>query len=261
VAGGQGVSDLAARVDELAERWRLPKGSAGRLTALLELVVHDPHAPTTVRDPLHALDNHLADSLVALELEAVRRAGEIADLGAGAGFPGLPLAIALPQASVSLVESNRRKCDFLRRAVAVTGVANVTLVNTRTEQWSEGLGKHDLVTARALAPLPVVAEYAAPLLRIGGALVAWRGRRDPTQEALAITAASELGLAVAEPYRVRPYPSAHHRYLHLMHKVSRTPNRFPRRAGTALKRPLPSAAGASKRAPGPAGLGRAARGS
>ena len=132
------------------------------------MLTRDPLAPTSMRDPTQALNDHLADSLVALELAEVRAASRIADLGAGAGLPGLPLAIALPSAEVDLVESNRRKCEFIARAAGACGLSNVEVVNRRAEEWPEGIGRFDLVTARALAPLPVVAEYAAPLLRIGG---------------------------------------------------------------------------------------------
>ena len=105
----------------------------------------------------------------------------------------------------------------------------------------KGSGCCDLVTARALAPLAVVAEYAAPLLALGGTLVAWRGRRDPVDEAAAGRAAAELGLEAREPIHVEPYPGALHRHLHVMVKVAPTPDRFPRRPGVARKRPLGAA--------------------
>jgi len=84
----------------------------------------------------------------------------------------------------------------------------------------------------------VVVEYAAPLLRVGGTLVAWRGRRDPVAESNAALAARELGLAAAGILPVKPYPAAESRNLHLMSKVTETPRGFPRRPGVALKRPL-----------------------
>lgn len=237
----------AADIERLVRRWELPRPAAVGLTALWTMVIDDDQAPTAVRDPQRVADDHLADSLVALELAPVRSALRIADIGSGAGFPGLPLALALPQAEVALVESSSRKCDFLRRAVATVGVGNAEVVHARAEEWREGMGAQDLVTARAVAPLSVVAEYAAPLLRLGGVLVAWRGRRDEDAEALAASAASELGLELDTPRRVFPYRGAQHRYLHLMTKVAETPARFPRRSGTALKRPLgsPTASGAS----------------
>ena len=126
---------------------------------------------------------HVADSLVALDLPAVRSARRVADLGSGGGFPGLALAIALPAAHVALVESVGRKCAFLATAVSELGLGNVEVVNARAEAWPEGIGAQDLVVARALAPLPVLLEYAAPLLEPGGVLVAWKGRREPAEEA------------------------------------------------------------------------------
>jgi 16S rRNA (guanine527-N7)-methyltransferase len=212
----------------------------GGLEAILELQAVDPAASTTVRDPLEAVSRHVADSLVALELDAVRGARRIADLGSGAGWPGLALAAALPGASVALVESAIRHCRYLERAVAAGGLANVEVVHARAEEWSSGFGLHDLVTARALAALPVVCEYAAPLLGLGGVLVAWKGEVSADEAAAGAVAAGELGLEVGEVRRVDPYPAAERRTLHVFRKVAETPERFPRRAGMAVKRPLGS---------------------
>ena len=173
-----------------------------------------------------------------LELPAVREGRRIADLGAGAGFPGLVLAAALPEAHVSLAESAGRKCAWLEHAVAVMGLPNVDVVNARAESWPDGLGAHDLVTARALASLNVLVEYAAPLLAQGGALVAWKGRRDGAEEADGAAAAAALGMEPRSVTRVQPFPDARDRYLHLYLKVRPTPSRFPRREGMARKRPL-----------------------
>jgi 16S rRNA (guanine527-N7)-methyltransferase len=225
-------------ISELAGRYGLTEPAVVQLEALVQRVATDPTAPTTVTDRAGILRNHLADSLAALELPMVRDATAIADLGSGAGFPGLPLAVGLPDAHVSLVESNARKCAFMDGAIVAIGVRNATPVHRRAEAWPDGIGACDLVTARALAPLAVVAEYAAPLLVPGGTLVAWRGRRDPEDEAAGARAAAELGLAPREPIHVEPYPGALHRHLHVMVKVAATPGRFPRRPGVARKRPL-----------------------
>ncbi len=225
-------------IDELVARFGLDDRAADRLEALHRLIATDPTAPTTVRDELGVLEDHLADSLVALDVAELRQATRVADLGSGAGFPGLPLAIALPDTAFFLVESNRRKCRFIESAIAASGAGNATAVNARAEAWLDGLGTLDVVTARALAPLAVVAEYAAPVLRLGGVLIAWRGRRDSEAERAAARAAQELGLEVRDPLPVWPYAGAEHRHLHVMAKVRETPERFPRRPGTAAKRPL-----------------------
>jgi 16S rRNA (guanine527-N7)-methyltransferase len=229
-----------ARIAELARRYSLPGSATSALGTLVRVVMSDPGAATGLRNEQRVIDDHLADSLVALELRQVRAAKAVADLGSGAGFPGLPLAIARHDASVALIESNARKCRFLERAAGACGLQNVRVVNSRAESWTEGIDSCDLVTARALAPLSVVAEYAAPLLREGGSLVAWRGARDLGAEEAAARAAHELGLEPDQPLRVFPYPAASRRHLRLMWKVRPTPERFPRRAGVAAKRPLGS---------------------
>lgn len=226
------------RLRQLAERHGLEPDATASLARLLALVSSDPGAPTAVRDPAAAVDTHVADALVALALAQVREARQVADLGSGAGFPGLVLAAALPAADVALVESNRRKCAFLERAVEEMGLANVEVVAERAESWSGGTGTCDVVTARALAPLPVLVEYAAPLLARDGALVAWKGRRDADEEADGAAAAAQTGLEPVEVRPVRPWAGAEHLHLHLYVKVASTPNRFPRRAGMASKRPL-----------------------
>jgi len=231
-------ADSSATVSSLGRRYDLSDRQTAQLSSLLELLSCDPCAPTAVRDPRNVANDHLADALVALELQPVRVAPSITDLGAGAGIPGLPLAIALPRARVWLVESSARKCAFVRRAVKTCGVTNAVVVHSRAESWPAGLRRFGLATARALAPLAVVEEYAAPLLRIGGHLVVWRGRRDPGAERSAALAARELGLELHEPTPVQPYEGAEHRHLHLAVKVRETPAAFPRREGLARKRPL-----------------------
>jgi 16S rRNA (guanine527-N7)-methyltransferase len=112
------------------------------------------------------------------------------------------------------------------------------VVNGRAEAWPEGIGAHDLVVARALAPLPVLVEYAAPLLELGGALVAWKGRVEPVEEADGLAAAGEVGMSAPQAVPVQPFEQARERYLYLTSKVSPTPPRYPRRPGMARKRPI-----------------------
>jgi 16S rRNA (guanine527-N7)-methyltransferase len=223
---------------ELCERYALSGEQGDALWQLLELLARDEYAPTAVRSRDRAVDLHVADSLAGLELEEVRLARAVADIGSGAGFPGLALAIALPGSEVDLVESQARRCAFLERAVAETGIANAAVVCARAEEWQEGSERHDLVVARALAPLAVVLEYAAPLLAVGGWLVDWRGARARAQEREAAVAASELGLQPMRVKPVEPFPGVRHRNLHLYLKVRSTSARYPRRPGVAVRRPL-----------------------
>lgn len=239
IAGPTGLPrHAAARLRQLQTLHSLTDDVTDALARLLLVIATDPLAPTTVIDPDAAVDAHVADALVALDLPEVAAARRIADLGSGAGIPGLVLAIALPAASVALVESTARKCAFLQRAIDITGATYTAIVNERIESWRAGIGTQDVVTARALAPLNVVAEYAAPLLRVGGELIAWTGRRESAAELEAGRAADVLGLSQPEALRVEPFPHAEHRHLVRMRKLHPTPDAYPRRIGVARKRPL-----------------------
>jgi 16S rRNA (guanine527-N7)-methyltransferase len=229
---------LEQRLAAICARYQLDERALAALEQLLQTLASDPHAPTSVRDPAAAVDIHIADSLSALELECVRSAHAIADLGAGAGFPGLALAAALPDARVHLVESVQRKAAFIAAAARAAKLDNADAVVARAEEWTAGIGANDVVTARALAPLAVICEYAAPLLARDGALVAWKGVRDTAEETRAHMAATELGLEPVVVRPMRPYDRAQDHHLHVYLKVRDTPARFPRRAGIARKRPL-----------------------
>jgi 16S rRNA (guanine527-N7)-methyltransferase len=215
-----------------------PAHAVGPLARILELQATDPTASTTVRHVPDAVRVHVADALVALDLPYVLAATRIADLGSGAGWPGLALAAALPASHVSLVESQIRHCRYLEKAVEIGPLANVTVVNARAEAWPAGIGMHDLVTARALAALPVILEYAAPLLAEGGHFVAWKGAVSDEERRGGLAAAELLGLEPLPVLPVRPFPGARDHTLHPFRKIAPTPARFPRRPGMAAKRPL-----------------------
>ena len=215
----------------------MPQDAAGRLSTLLDLLAR-PEAPTAIHDPRRAVYVHVGDSLAGLEVSELRGARTIADLGSGAGLPGLVLAAVLPTADVSVVEASRRTCEFLSAAVRAMGLSNVDVLWTRAEEWADGLGECDVVGARAVASLAVLCEYAAPLLREGGSLVAWKGDVAASEMADANAAATHLGLAAAPVRPVVPYPGARRLTLHVFKKVCPTPAKYPRRPGVAVKRPL-----------------------
>ena len=203
----------------------------------------DPH--TTVSDPEAALDVHVADSLSGLEVAELSSARRIADIGAGAGFPGLVLAIALRRAQVDLIESVGRKTAVIDRLIQAAELGNARSITARVEDYGRvgaslggGREAYDAVTARAVGSLALVVEYAAPLLRPDGILIAWKGARDEAEEAAGAVAAERVGMAVKEVLSVTPYPGSKRRHLHEYRKIAPTPPEFPRRAGMARKRPL-----------------------
>ena len=216
------------RVRELAARHGVDPEP---LAALLAGLSSEPDPPTTVTDPV---DEHLADSLSALPY--LGSPATLADIGSGAGFPGLALAAALPGSHVTLFESQRRAAEVAARLRDAAGLRNVDIVNERVE--SASLREVEVVTARAVAPLAVLVEYAAPLLSAGARLVAWKGARDAAEERAGEEAAGIVGLSLDSVSPVEPFPGAHSRHLHVYVKTAPTPDRFPRRPGMARKRPL-----------------------
>ncbi len=152
------------------------------------------------------------------------------------------IAASLPEARVDLVESVSRKCSFLRGAIERLGLRNAEVVCGRAESWAAGEGReaYDAVTARAVGRLPTVAELASPLLRDGGWLLSWRGRRDPDEEARLARASARLAVEPAEVRAVTPYSGSRDRHIHLVRKNGPTPEDLPRRPGTAAKRPFGS---------------------
>ena len=165
---------------------------------------------------------HLDESLAALE--TVRRFdGPIVDVGSGGGAPGIPLAHALSEREVTLLEATRRKCDFLDRWTAE--LPNLRVVCGRAEE--QPLDAWGVAVAKALAPPPVAAEWCLPLVAPGGAAVLYVG---PTAQTDRVAQVAELLAAELEPGS----PSG----LLVLRKLRETPPGFPRRPGVARKRPL-----------------------
>jgi 16S rRNA (guanine527-N7)-methyltransferase len=182
---------------------------------------------------------HVADSLTGLDVPELRAAGRIADVGAGAGFPGLVLAVALPEAEVDLIESVGRKCDFIRNAIAEARIGNAGVRNTRSEELAAGVGReaYDAVTARAVGRLSTLAELASPLLKPNGVLVAWKGKRDAEEEQQLERASEALAMKPEGILDVGSRAGSEHRHLHVICKAGPTPADLPRRPGMAKKRP------------------------
>lgn len=170
----------------------------------------------------------LTDALAGREL--VER-GPLVDVGSGGGSPGIPLAAVLPEIQVVLLESNGKKCDFLRAQSAA--FANVTVVCARAEEHGRGVGRdaYGTAVAQALAPPAVALEWCLPLVAVGGRAVLYTGGPGPGLERVA----ARLGGGAP---RVQAVPGSERRHLVVVEKLEPTPEEFPRRPGVAKKRPL-----------------------
>ena len=186
---------------------------------------------------------HLLDSLSCLTLAGLQSGGSLIDVGAGAGLPGIPLSIACPHLRVTLLEATEKKVRFLQYVKQRLNLTNLTVNHARAESAGREARyrEHfDSSTARALAALPVVLEYCAPLVRTGGKILAMKGRLQEDELSQGVAAARELGAELSETPTVdyRPELTQKERRLLVFDKVSATPAMFPRRVGLPKKRPL-----------------------
>jgi 16S rRNA (guanine527-N7)-methyltransferase len=212
------------------------------LQVVLDLLAEERASVSSVVDE-RAWKVHVEDSLTGLEVPELREATRVADIGSGAGFPGLVLAVALPETSVDLIESVGRKTAFIDRAATAAGIANAQAITARSEDIarnsppSGGRESYDVVTARAVGRLSTLAELASPLLREDGVLIAWKGKRDEDEEEQMQRAAESLAMSLDRILDVGRRAGSKHRHLHIIRKSAPTPPNLPRKPGLAKKRP------------------------
>lgn len=196
---------------------------------------------TAIREPEAVEAKHFLDSLSGLRVMGQRAEQRIVDVGTGAGFPGLVLKIARPSWQVTLVESVGKKVAFCRHIVATLGLEGVTVLHARAEEVGHDPAHreaYDWAVARAVARLPILAEYLLPLVRVGGHMLAQKGETGPAEAQAAEYAIRVLGGELERVVPVEVPGVAEDRYLIVVRKVAPTPAKFPRRVGIPAKRPL-----------------------
>lgn len=202
---------------------------------------------TAITDPSEVVTRHFLDALtcaLALSAEERARSLRLLDVGSGAGFPGLPLAIAFPHWDVTMLEATGKKTRFQEAAIAALGLTNAHALNGRAEELAHAKarrGRYDVVTARALAALPTLLEYCAPFVRVGGLVIAPK-KGDLEQEMVAGgRAATMLGAQLQPPIPITtPGLEADGRALLVARQQRLCPSQYPRAGGAPQKRPLGS---------------------
>ena len=196
-----------------------------------------------VREQRGIILDHVLDSLSCFLFEPLGVARRLADVGSGGGLPGVPLKIVEPGLKITLVESTAKKARFLHRAVEALSLEEVEVINARVEEIAhrnEHRGAYDVVTARAVARLSVVAEYCVPLLRVGGSVISMKGRLDDEEIAEGERAVERLGARVSDLIPVPRLPALEkrERCLVILKKIEETPAKYPRNVGVPAKKPL-----------------------
>lgn len=226
----------------VVDRFDLDESQLARLQAIAAWSVSLDISGTAIRSEDDALNLHIADSLAGVELESVRSAASIADIGAGVGFPGLVLASVQPATKVTLVDSVRKKMEAAGRLARELELENVECVWARVEEFgatgSPARESFDVVTSRALAPLTTLVEYSAPLLKVDGVMAAWKGAPGPSELGDAAAAERALGFEPGVLIATKPFKGSARRHFYVTSKRQPTSDRYPRRPGTALRKPL-----------------------
>ncbi len=199
---------------------------------------------TAITDDEGIQVRHFLDALSclrALQTDETWQGKSVIDVGTGAGFPGLPLKVLCPEMCLTLLEATAKKTRFLEHIVARLGLQNVTVLHDRAEtlgQSSQHRQRYDWALARAVADMPILAEYLLPLVKVGGHALAQKGEGAPAEAQRAEDAITQLGGRVRRLVPVELRGLAETRYLVLIDKVSATPDKYPRRPGMPNKRPL-----------------------
>lgn len=196
---------------------------------------------TAITDPEQIVIEHFMDSISLLKFHMIKESKSLIDVGTGAGFPGLPLKIMLPEIKLVLLDSLRKRTDFLHKVVEELELDNVLIIHGRAEdmgQDEEFREKFDIVVSRAVAPLRILLEYCVPFVKLGGYFVSYKGPAAENEIEEAQNAFKELKLEKLEVKQVDiPYSEKKHNLIFIQ-KTSKTPNKYPRTPSKVKKSPL-----------------------
>jgi 16S rRNA (guanine527-N7)-methyltransferase len=196
---------------------------------------------TAIRDPQEIHVKHFLDSFTCLQVMGEKHYGRLIDVGTGAGFPGIPVKIVRPKLQLTLVESVGKKAEFCRHVVRILNLQDVEVIQERGETLGQDPSfreQYDWAVARAVAILPVLAEYLLPFVRVGGSILAMKGESGPAEAHAAEHAIKILGGHLRQLLPITLPGVVEERYIIVIDKVAATPGAYPRKVGIPTKRPL-----------------------
>ena len=189
---------------------------------------------TAITDEDKVILKHFIDSILGLKFIDGKK---VIDLGSGAGFPGIPLAI-MDNIDLTLVDSIKKKTDFLEMVVSQLGLKNVRVLNSRIEDLAKVDGyreNYDICVSRAVAPLNTLCEYCLPFCKIGGKMLAYKSSKTDQEVEIAKNAIKKTGGNISNIYNLK---TSNNRYIVEIKKISATPNIYPREKNNPRKNPL-----------------------
>lgn len=237
------MSEILGLIEkQLAARFNLDARQCQQLAQYYDMLVdwNTRMNLTAITEPQAVVEKHFLDSLLLLEDVSFRESEQLIDVGTGAGFPGIPLAIACPWLSVMLLDSLRKRVGFLQTVAETLQLENVRSYHDRAELFakrSDQRDAYDWATARAVARLPLLAEYCLPFVRPGGTFIACKGPDGSAELDEAKKALKALN-GVYERTCTHTLPGGELRDILLIKKTGTTPKRFPRKPGAAAKAPI-----------------------
>ncbi|MDI6791468.1 MAG: 16S rRNA (guanine(527)-N(7))-methyltransferase RsmG [bacterium] len=196
---------------------------------------------TSIESPEDIVLKHFIDSLTCLKAVSLSEGLKVLDLGTGAGFPGIPLAIYQPQIDLTLLDSMRKRAEFLKHLKCVLGLPEIKILCGRAEEYGRDRTEREqykLILSRAVSNLSVLAELALPFLRVGGEFLAMKGKEVREEIEAARETIALLGGRLKEVTEIILPMIDQKRHLVLINKEKETPDRYPRRPGIPQKRPI-----------------------
>ncbi len=196
---------------------------------------------TAIIDEEEFAVKHLIDSLTCLKAVAIKKGARVLDVGAGAGFPGIPLVICRPDLHLTMLESTEKRVKFLKMAISGLVLENVEALHGRAEDFGRKKifrDSYDVVVSRAVAALAVLAEYCLPPIKEGGVFIAMKGPKTENEIKSAENALAILGGIVDKTVDLQLPYTGDERKLVVVSKIKATPDAYPRRAGIPMKKPL-----------------------
>ena len=196
---------------------------------------------TAIKDPAAIAIKHYLDSLTLIEAVPCFEGRRLIDVGAGAGFPGLALAIAFPNLHVTFLDSTAKKLRFVDHVGQTLGLKNIRTLHARAEdagRHPDHRGAYDIVATRAVARMPVLMEYTLPFAKLAGRVIAMQGSSAYEATSSAAKAISKLGGELFAIEEIKLPTLDHPRYLVVIDKIEPTPAPYPRSAGAPARRPI-----------------------